>query len=97
MALKNLMEIEGDLFLKTEHGQISKGKDLIGGIFYVKVEDIRATKNKASANVSFKKDKIEFFKKYAFEVSVADNSSNFIKQAYEYLKSLPEFVNSENC
>lgn len=29
---------------------------------------------------------------YSFVPNIAENSQNFIKQGYEYLKSLPEFV-----
>ena len=91
------MEFEGDLSIKTEYGQIAKGKDSISGVFYVKVDVIRSTKDKGSAMVTFKSDKLDFSKNYAFDVSVADGAPNFIKQAYEYLKTLPEFVNAENC
>lgn len=33
-------------------------------------------------------------KYYDFTPDVSDGSSNFIKQGYEYIKSLPEFVDS---
>jgi hypothetical protein len=34
---------------------------------------------------------------YAFVPSVSDGSANFIKQAYEYLKTLPEFTGALDC
>lgn len=36
-------------------------------------------------------------KYYSFTPSVADNSENFIKQGYEYLKTLPEFADVIDC
>jgi hypothetical protein len=33
-------------------------------------------------------------KSYAFTPSVETDSENFIKQGYEYLKTLPEFLNA---
>lgn len=32
-----------------------------------------------------------------FVPSVEENSSNFIKQGYEYLKTLPKFANAIDC
>jgi hypothetical protein len=34
---------------------------------------------------------------YSFVPSVAAKSTNFVAQAYEYLKSLPEFENATDC
>lgn len=34
---------------------------------------------------------------YTFIPSVMDNSDNFIKQGYQYLKTLPEFSNALDC
>jgi hypothetical protein len=97
MALKSIFEIEGQSATITSHGPIIKGNETYSGVFYVKVENIRSNKERASAQVLFKNDKIEFFKNYSLDVSVADGAPNFIKQAYEHLKTLPEFVNAEDC
>lgn len=34
---------------------------------------------------------------YTFKPSVADGSTNFIQQSYEYLKTLPEYAGAVNC
>jgi hypothetical protein len=34
---------------------------------------------------------------YAFTPSVEEGASNFIKQAYEHLKTLSEFADAEDC
>jgi hypothetical protein len=34
---------------------------------------------------------------YTFQPSVAGDASNFIAQAYEHLKALPEFEGAEDC
>ena len=36
-------------------------------------------------------------KTYAFTPSVEEEAPNFIKQGYEYLKTLPEFSDCEDC
>jgi hypothetical protein len=36
-------------------------------------------------------------KEYTFKPSVEDGSTNFIRQGYLYLKSLPEYENAEDC
>jgi hypothetical protein len=97
MALKNIVEIEGELVIKTDYGLIVKGKDVSANVFYIKVDNIQATKKQANASVSFNSDKLNFKKNYSFKVSVENNAPNFIKQAYEYLKTLPEFANAEDC
>lgn len=35
-------------------------------------------------------------KRFSFSPSVSNGSENFIKQAYEHLKTLPEFANAED-
>lgn len=65
---------------------------------YIKVEAVVATKNRATAGVSFAKSSgdglLKFPKNYSFVVSL--DGKNFIEQAYEHLKTLPEFQNARD-
>ena len=97
MALKKIIELEGDTFLNTPYGRVKTSKSKLAIAAYIKVENVSGDKNNIIANVSFTDANIEFNKTYPFLASVADNSPNYIKQAYTYLKTLPEFENSEDC
>jgi len=55
-------------------------------------------------NINFKidvmntaKDFVYLQKSYSFTPSVANGSSNFIEQAYVYLKTLPEYTGATDC
>ena len=97
MALKKIIELEGDMFLKTPYGSIKTGESKLAIAAYIKVQSISGNKNTINATVTFTDDSIQFNKNYVFSASVADGASNFIKQTYEYLKTLSEFENSEDC
>jgi hypothetical protein len=97
MALKKIIQLEGDTFLKTPHGSIKTGQSKVAIAAYIKVQNISGNKNTINATVIFTDNSIQFNKEYMIPASVADSAPNFIKQAYEYLKTLPEFENSEDC
>jgi hypothetical protein len=67
---------------------------------YHKIESIQGTKE----NMDFKLyifnesgDKLLTSENYSFVPSVDDDAANFIKQGYEYLKTLPPFTNAIDC
>jgi len=67
---------------------------------YWRVEKVEATKTEANFVVSINKKTDDLFqlieqKRYAFSVDLT--GKNFIKQAYEYLKTLPEFAGATDC
>lgn len=68
---------------------------------YLMISNINGDKNKLFITVDFYKDDSKTViietKNYSFSPSVDDNSDNFIKQGYEYLKALPEFLNTLDC
>ena len=60
---------------------------------YAKVSSIKGNKETILITVEYKSnDKIVLFEDYKFNPSVLDDAENFIKQAYEHLKTLPEFA-----
>lgn len=67
----------------------------VSDVFYIKVEAVTGTKEKANCSVSLTGQKIKMQKMYKFAPDL--NGSNFIKQAYEHLKTLPEFAGATDC
>ena len=68
---------------------------------YAMIESVNGDKTKINLWVAFyadnsKEQTIEH-KQYSFTPSVADGSTNFIQQGYEYLKTLPEFADAVDC
>ena len=66
---------------------------------YMKIERFSGDKNNLSILLNiYDEDKLNTIesKSYRFKRSIEDNSSNFIKQGYEYLKSLVEYSSCED-
>ena len=97
MALKKIIELEGDTVLNTPYGRIKTSQSKVAIAAYIKVQSISGDKYNINATVMFTDDNIQFNKQYDFPASVVDGAPNYIKQAYTYLKTLPEFENSEDC
>jgi hypothetical protein len=62
----------------------------------VKIEGVMGSKAQVRCVVSFTKDDKRVGEKEYFYVPNM-NGSNFIKQAYEYIKTLPEFEGATDC
>ncbi len=65
---------------------------------YIKVEKLDGNKNKIEATVLFYKkqnEKVVDSKFYSFAPIL--EGRNFIAQAYEHLKTLPEFAGATDC
>lgn len=74
------------------------GQDLNIPNVYIKVNQIKASKELAEATITYSVDgEVKDTKGIVFNVDVTDGSVNFIKQAYEYLKTLPEFSGATDC
>ena len=97
MALRKNIEIDGVCVLQTEFGNVKTGDKKISFLAYIKVENVSGSKTEVRASVNFSNDEISFSKTYDIPVSVEGSSPNFIKQAYEHLKKLPEFEGAVDC
>ena len=66
---------------------------------YVRVDHVAGTKNEITANAVFHKDNAEgeMFQAGSYTFKPIMDNGNFIKQAYEYLKTLPEFAGATDC
>jgi len=65
---------------------------------YIKVSNVLATKSACTSTVLFMSNQLgEVLEErpYFFEYNIT--GENPIKQAYEYLKTLPEFANATDC
>ncbi len=61
---------------------------------YIKVENITGNKETVDFIVSISGEENAFSREFSFSPSM--EGSNFIKQAYEHLKTLPEFADAED-
>jgi len=67
---------------------------------YIKILTLQGSKENINIYVGvFSEDKTRCItaNNYSFVPSVVDDSDNFIKQGYEYLKTLPEFEDTKDC
>jgi hypothetical protein len=97
MALQQLIETQGVSYADTPFGTIKRGNEPISFLAYISIASIFGTKNEILVSVNFKSSLNQFSKDYKIPVSVEQNSDNFIKQAYNYLKTLPEFAGATDC
>lgn len=97
MALKKIVEIEGQSFVRSSLGTVETGAQKITFLAVCKITAIRGSKTELEFDVLHANDINKFQRSYSFQPSVADESQNFIKQAYLYLKTLPEFSGAEDC
>jgi hypothetical protein len=97
MSLRKIIEAEGPSFIQSPVGTIQAGIEKITFVAVCKVTSINGNKSKLNITVSHISDVAKYDRSYSFEPSVADGSPNFVKQAYLYLKTLPEFSGAEDC
>jgi hypothetical protein len=97
MSLRKIFEVEGPSFIESPIGTIQAGIEKVTFVAVCKITSISGSKTRLKFNVSHIGDVATFERSYSFEPSVADGSHNFIKQAYLYLKTLPEFSGAEDC
>jgi hypothetical protein len=94
MALSKTIQITGTSVIQTSFGNFENGSQSLLLPFYIKVMTIGGDKEKMFATVNFKSSDRQFNKQYSF---VPNMESNFIAQAYAYLRTLPEFAGASDC
>lgn len=97
MALRKIIETEGKVLIQTPIGIIENGEQKVLFSAYIKVISIYGDKSQLTATVNFKDGEKSFNKEYQVSVSVETNAANFIAQAYNHLKTLPEFAGATDC
>jgi hypothetical protein len=78
--------------------QNNLGQDITLTQAYIKVSEVRATKLSADAYVDFFIEDVDegAVLQQLFRFKPKLEGSNFIAQAYEHLKTLPEFADAED-
>lgn len=97
MALTKVCDFQGTAFVQTEAGRVMRGTEKISVECYIKVLSVSGDKNEVTANVLLSSDEMRIERRFRVPVSVHDGSHNFIKQSYDYLKTLPEFSGATDC
>jgi hypothetical protein len=93
MALKKNETVQAQIFAHTNLGiQNLNETRSIEISSYFKVQRVNADKNTAMAFVSNSSGDT---KEFVFKVDL--DGANFIKQAYNHLKTLPEFSGATDC
>lgn len=95
MALKKTFSLTGTKSVAGDFWSVESSPDVVVANCYVKVQSVNGNKDVATAQVSFAADKFVGFKQYSFAVNL--DGANFIKQAYEHLKTLDEFAGAVDC
>jgi isoleucyl-tRNA synthetase len=96
MALTKTYRVAGTETTTTEFGVVST-KAVVVNLqnAYIKVDTVTGDKENVTATVFTKIGEIVKTKFYRFVPDM--NGSNFIKQSYEHLKTLPEFSDASDC
>jgi hypothetical protein len=96
MALQKSMAIPVVVTKRSSLGIVSENNDFVNvDNVYIKVERVSGTKNAIMFEVLMQADTVKQAASYEFTPNM--NGSNFIKQAYEYLKTLPEYSGAIDC
>jgi hypothetical protein len=99
MALQHSFRISGVKLISGDGFIYDAGQETITtASLYVKVTSISGNKNQLTASVSFLDQENAASigaKDYLFTLDL--DGPNPIKQAYEHLKTLPEFQGAEDC
>ena len=86
--------------LKIKFSKKLSGFPTVSANSYCRVERVNATKTMSVCSVVyFTEDKSEMLGNadFIFSSSVEESAQNHIAQAYNYLKTLPEFSAAEDC
>lgn len=96
MALTKTYRVAGTETTITEFGVVST-KAVVVNLqnAYIKIENVNGSKELVTATVTTRIGENTKTKFYNFAPDM--NGSNYIKQAYEYLKTLPEFADASDC
>lgn len=90
MALKVTVSKTAPAWADVDGIKISLGERAVSADLYVKVNMVEATKEKGTAHLLLSSEGSAQMQIKQFPVDL--DGPNFIKQAYEYLKTLPEFA-----
>jgi len=95
MALRKTVAMVGRNFTSFDGVTVDNGEVTLNADMYIKVEYISGNKDLISFKTSFTElDEVKYHLSYSFVPTI---DSNFIEQAYNHLKILPEYIGSVDC
>ena len=97
MALRKIIQVEGEATIQTAEGSVSLGQQKTAFTAYCKIINISANKENGRVIVQCKSDAYKVNKQFMVPFSVEDGAPNFVKQAYVHLKTLPEWADATDC
>ena len=100
MALTKLFTITKTYQNKQDYKDTIKKQEVYPNAYF-QIVFVNGNKNRMRIDIqvfsdSTKQEKVASAIRF-FTPSVADSSTNFIQQGYEYLKTLPEFADAVDC
>jgi hypothetical protein len=99
MAIEKSITVKGAGFVSLGTTFVETGDATFKTpVLYIKVDSVSGDKSQISANVSYTdkaKNKVIIEKSFTFTPDMSGD--NFISQAYDHLKGLPEFADSKDC
>lgn len=95
MALKKTFSLTGKSQPSGDFWVGTPKEETLTSELYVKVVTVASSKEGATAQVTFTSDTVNGMKTYSFNPNM--DGANFIKQAYEHLKTLSEFSGAVDC
>jgi hypothetical protein len=99
MALKKIISVSGKTIIQSNFGPVQLPDAFVELNCYCKVVSVDGGKDGADIKclMQDKAKNAAAITSYRFTPSVADGAKNFIAQAYEHLKTLPEFADAVDC
>jgi hypothetical protein len=97
MALKKNLLIEGPGVIQTPNGLVNFGPQKANVMAYCKVLNIFVTKNQGQVNVECTGENFKMICQIDVPLSVEENAPNCIKQAYQHIKTLPDWQGATDC
>lgn len=97
MALRKIIQVEGEAFVSTPSGQVSIGQQKTAFNAYCKIINLVGNKEAGFVTVESTGENYKTTNQYSITFSVEDGAPNFIKQAYVHLKTLPEWADATDC
>ena len=97
MALRKIINVEGEAFVNTQSGSISLGQQKTAFTAYCKIIGFSGDKSQGRVTIECTNNNYKMNKTFSVQFSVEDDAPNFIKQAYLHLKTLPEWEDATDC
>jgi hypothetical protein len=94
MALRKIITLSGKSRVE-ENGLSVNIPFNVQETTYIKVEKVTGDKSLVTADVSWTGDSVRRRRTYGFAPNLS--GANFLAQAYEHLKTLPEFAGATDC